>query len=96
MDSITSDEFKRSDAESRIYAEAPVIERPDVSWYRPLMDDPEPSRSTRNSGTVLLTAAQERVLFLKYNYARHRVRNLQVEIGANEPTEDEAHELLRW
>jgi len=96
MDYITSDEFKRSDAEHRIYADAPVIERPDVSWYRPLMDDPEPNRSTRNSGTVLLTAAQERVLFLKYNYARHRVRNLQVEIGANEPTGDEARELLRW
>ena len=96
MDYITSDEFARPGAETRIYDDAQVIERPDVSWYRPLMDDPEPSRSHKNSGTVLLSAAQERVLFLQYNYARHRVRNLQMEIGPNEPTEEDARELLRW
>ena len=95
MDYIDSAEFTRPGAESRIYDEAPPIERPDVSWYRPLMDDPEPSRA-KNSGTVLLTAAQERVLFLQYNYARHRVRQLQMEIGPAEPTEDDARELLRW
>ncbi len=96
MDYIDSDEFERPDAESRIYDEAPVIERPDVSWYRPLMDDPEPSRQSRNAGTILLSAAQERVLFLQYNYARHRVRGLQLAIGPNEPTEAQARELLRW
>ena len=97
MDYIDSEEFSRPDAEQRIYDDAPVIERPDVSWYRPLMDDPEPSRGHgKNSGTILLTAAQERVLFLQYNYARHRVRQLQMEIGPNEPTEGQARELLRW
>ncbi len=97
MDYINSDEFTRTGAEDRIYEEAPDIARPDVSWYRPLMDDPDPSRShTKNTGTVLLTAAQERVLFLQYNYARHRVRNLQMGIGPNEPTEEDARELLRW
>ncbi len=96
MDFIDSDEFDHPEAESRIYNDAPVIERPDVSWYRPLMDDPEPSRQTRNTGTILLSAAQERVLFLQYNYARHRVRQLQLEVGPNEPTESDARELLRW
>ena len=96
MDYINSDEFTRPDAEKRIYDEAPVIERPDVSWYRPLMDDPEPGRQQKNSGTVLLSAAQERVLFLQYNYARHRVRQLQSDIGPNEPTEDQARDILRW
>ena len=95
MDYIDSEEFTRPDAETRIYEDAPVIERPDVSWYRPLMDDPEPSRA-KNSGTILLTAAQERVLFLQYNYARHRVRELQKDIGPNEPTEDQACDLLWW
>ncbi|MHC4209963.1 MAG: sigma-70 family RNA polymerase sigma factor [Planctomycetota bacterium] len=97
MDYIDSEEFSRPDAERRIYDDAPVIERPDVSWYRPLMDDPEPSRGHgKNSGTILLTAAQERVLFLQYNYARHRVRQLQMDVGPNEPTEGQARELLRW
>ncbi|MCZ6852210.1 MAG: sigma-70 family RNA polymerase sigma factor [Planctomycetota bacterium] len=98
MDYIDSEEFTRPDAEDCIYDKAPVIERPDVSWYRPLMDEPEPNRqqTPRNPGTVLLTAAQERVLFLQYNYARHRVRQMQMEIGPNEPTEQQAGDLLRW
>ena len=59
---------------------APEIEKPDVTWYRPLMDDLTGAKShspNRSAGTVLLTAAEERVLFLQYNYARHRVGELQ-------------------
>jgi RNA polymerase primary sigma factor len=98
MDYINSDEFYKPDAESRIYDEAPPIERPDVTWYRPLMDDltSERDRMGRNSSTVLLTGAEERVLFLQYNYARHRVRQLQEEIGPHNPTPAQASELLQW
>jgi hypothetical protein len=39
MDYIDNDEFYKANAEDRIYAKAPVIEKPDVTWYRPLMDD---------------------------------------------------------
>ncbi len=97
IDYIDSEEFYRPDAETRIYDQAPTIERPDVSWYRPLMDDPEPGRhQNKSAGTVLLSAAEERVLFLQYNYARHRVRQLQMEIGPNEPTAAHAGDLLHW
>ncbi|MCI0362395.1 MAG: sigma-70 family RNA polymerase sigma factor [Phycisphaerales bacterium] len=99
MDYIDSEAFYESDAEARIYHHAPEIEKPDVAWYRPLMDDLTPTSkqtSTRNTGTVLLSAAQERVLFLQYNYARHRVRQLQLEIGLDDPTEDQARDILRW
>lgn len=98
MDYIDNDEFYKPGAEERIYDKAPVIEKPDVTWYRPLMDDLTATKSsaTRSAGTVLLTAAQERVLFLQYNYARHRVRELQREIGDAEPTEEQARDILRW
>jgi RNA polymerase sigma factor (sigma-70 family) len=98
MDYIDSKAFYEPDAEHTIYRDAPDIEKPDVSWYRPLMDDQSSRQdsSSRNSGTVLLTAAEERVLFLQYNYARHRVRELQVEIGPNEPDEDQARQILKW
>jgi RNA polymerase sigma factor (sigma-70 family) len=99
MDYIDNEEFYRADAESRIYDEAPVIARPDVTWYRPLMDDLTGAKShgsSRNAGTVLLTGAQEKVLFLQYNYARHRVGQLQQEIGDREPTEEQAREVLKW
>ena len=102
VDYIDSPEFYKSDAEEKIYKKAPVIEKPDVSWYRPLMDDLTPGRDrgsrrgTKNPGTILLTGAQERVLFLQYNYARHRMRQIQKEIGTTEPTLDQARLLLRW
>jgi len=97
IDYIDSEEFRKPDAESRIYAEAPDVQKPDVSWYRPLMDDPNPKHETaKKTGTLLLTAAEERVLFLQYNYARHRVSELQKEIGLNDPTEEQAREILHW
>jgi RNA polymerase sigma factor (sigma-70 family) len=101
MDYIDSTEFREPDAEYRIFDEAPEIQKPDVAWYRPLMDDLTPSsdsmhRSTRNSGTLLLTADEERVLFLQYNYSRFRVSELQKQIGSSGPTDEQAQELLRW
>jgi RNA polymerase sigma factor (sigma-70 family) len=101
MDYIDSEAFYKPNAEEVIYERAPRIEKPDVAWYRPLMDDLGPnkhssSKGGRNPGTVLLTAAQERVLFLQYNYARHRVSELQLEVGLSEPTEDQAREILKW
>lgn len=97
IDYIDSEEFRKPDAEERIYAEAPDVQKPDVSWYRPLMDDPNPKQDpSRKTGTLLLTAAEERVLFLQYNYARHRVSELQNEIGLSDPTEEQAREILRW
>ncbi len=102
IDYIDSEEFYRADAEKRIYDDAPPIEKPDVTWYRPLMDDLGPGRDRgvrgkgKNPGTVLLTGAQERVLFLQYNYARHRMREIQKLIGETEPTLEQARALLNW
>ncbi len=98
MDYIDSDEFYKKDAEHKIYDEAPEIQRPDVSWYRPLMDDltSNPDRKVRSNGTVLLSAEEERVLFLQYNYARHRVRELQEAVGLGEPSPKQIGEMLYW
>ena len=100
MDYIRSEAFEDPDAERQIYALAPEIRRPDVSWYRPLMDDLN-AASRRNEtvkphSSVLLTGAEERVLFLQYNYARFRIAELQGEIGNHQPTMAQARELLRW
>ncbi len=98
MDYIDSEVFYEGDAERSIYEEAPDVEKPDVSWYRPLMDDltPYKDESTRNAGTVLLSAAEERVLFLQYNYARHRVRLAQKVIGPGSLDEGQAREIMQW
>ena len=100
IDYIDSEEFYREGAEKRIYDEAPPIQKPDVSWYRPLMDSfisgRERETRSRNTGTVLLTGAEERVLFLQYNYARHRVREIQKRLGDRLPDAATARDLLSW
>ena len=100
VDFMDSPEFRKAGAERRIFDEAPEIARPDVSWYRPLMDERararEMSRPGRAPATVLLTAAQERVLFLKLNYARFRLAKLQKKAARQELTVDESREALRW
>jgi RNA polymerase primary sigma factor len=100
MDFIDGPEYHADRAEDAIYKNVPSIRKPDVAWYRPLMDDPLSSGARREPGrqssTVLLTAEEERILFRQFNFARFRVSQLQKEIGAGSPTEDQAHEILRW
>ncbi len=101
MDFMASAEFDLEDAEQRILANAPTIARPDVTWYRPLMDDFISARHRRaragnSQSSVLLTGAQERVLFLKYNYSRKRVRLVQDALVDNKPTTDQAREMIKF
>lgn len=103
MDFIDSPEFAKPDAETRIYQELPEVQKPDVSWYRPLMDDLTPLRDRKREGrglrggsTLLLTGAQERILFLKYNFARRAVWLVQEEIGGGTPTIEQARTMIKW
>lgn len=100
MDYIDHPEFHLPGAAERIYGIA-EIERPDVTWYRPLMDDfiAARSRSVRtpkSQSTILLTGAQERILFMKYNFARFSISEIQKRAASRALTLAEAREVLRW
>ena len=78
-----------------VFVEPDPVPLPDVSWYQRLMDPSTPggaeaaSLSRNNSGSVLLTAAQERVLFSQFNYCRKMVcdrRDLLLQTDADAPT----------
>ncbi|MCC7147381.1 MAG: sigma-70 family RNA polymerase sigma factor [Phycisphaeraceae bacterium] len=88
--------FHQPDAEQKIFEEAPAIQRPDTSWYHPVMDNLSDHREARAGGTVLLTAVEERALFLQFNYCRFRVCQLKVEIGSASVRSDPAREMLSW
>lgn len=101
QDYIDSEAFYEEDAERRIYDEAPDVRKPDTSWYHPVMDDitPAKNRTHKSTDQVILTAAEERVLFLQYNYARHRISELQKEVWSSAdqtPTDEQAAEMLKW
>jgi RNA polymerase sigma factor (sigma-70 family) len=101
QDFIDSPVFREDDAERKIYDEAPPVAKPDTSWYHPVMDDLSPgkSRTVKSAQQVILTGAEERVLFHQFNFARYRVWTIQNEIKASaskKPTSDQAEEILRW
>jgi len=100
MDFIDSKAFYEKDAERKIYDEAPAIRKPDASWYHPVMDDLNPNRHRlpKTTEQVILTGAEERVLFLQFNYARYVIWTIQEEVKKTpdkRPTPDQAQEMLR-
>lgn len=102
QDFIDSEVFYEEDAEQNIYEDAPDIMKPDTTWYHPVMDDISTisrTRTVKSSQQVILTGAEERVLFHQFNYSRHRVCKLQNEVwdrADKKPTPEQAHELLMW
>ena len=100
MDYIDHPDFHLADAPDRIYGIA-EIDRPDVTWYRPLMDDfiavrSRSVRTPKSQSTILLTGAQERILFMKYNFARFSISEIQKRAASRALTLAEARDVLRW
>jgi RNA polymerase sigma factor (sigma-70 family) len=86
-----------SEAERQIFDEAPPIQQPDTSWYHPVMDNAADARASKNVGTVLLSAKEERALFLQFNYCRFRVDELREQLKDQESIDpDQARQLLHW
>ncbi|MGD9691136.1 MAG: sigma-70 family RNA polymerase sigma factor [Phycisphaerales bacterium] len=100
QDFIDSPAFYEGDAINKIYDEAPEIPKPDTSWYHPVMDDLSGrTRTIKTAQQVILTGAQEKVLFHQFNYARYRVWKLQQDVWttpARKPTPEQADDILRW
>jgi RNA polymerase sigma factor (sigma-70 family) len=88
--------FSKADAPRKIFDDPEPIARPDTSWYHPVMENAVDARAVNHSGTVLLTAAEERTLFLQFNYCRYKVAELRKKIGDGAVDPDVAHEILEW
>ncbi len=102
QDFIDSPVFYEEDAETKIYQEVPDVQKPDTTWYHPVMDDLSSSTRTRtmkSAQQVILTGAEERILFHQFNFARYRVRCVQravAEAAEKLPTPEQAEDILRW
>ncbi len=88
------------DAVEAVFDAAPEIPVPDSSWYHPVMDAGKTKLSAaRKMGSVLLTAEQERALFIQFNYCRFRVcliRDELKDMACPEQDLDLVQELLHW
>jgi len=97
-DYVANPVFEQADAQRKLFTEAPRIDQPDTSWYHPVMMETTPGTiKSKTVRTVLLTAAQERVLFLQFNYCRYCVAQLREQIGDESTVEPEdARVILQW
>jgi len=98
-DFVENEQFRKADAVKVIFDDAPKIARPDSSWYHPLMENLSPDTRVKTSGSSLLNAAQERALFLQFNYARFMVAQLKEQIGSATGRAIKAapaREMLHW
>jgi RNA polymerase primary sigma factor len=96
---IDNDMFDLPDEQAveQLFAVPDPTPMPDTSWYQPVMHNVAGNRQNKQLGSVLLTAAQERVIFLQYNYCRMRVCRLRDELLDSprmRPTV--ARQMLSW
>jgi len=95
-DYVDNELFTKRNAHRAIFEDAPDITKPDTSWYHPVMDNATESRATSNVKPVLLTAIQERALFIQFNYCRFMVAELKKKVGDSPVTADLARRILEW
>lgn len=95
LDFVPNPLFEKPEAQRQIFDEAAPISRPDTSWYHPVMDNLTEPRSV-HVGTVLLTAAQERTLFLQFNFCRYEINRLAKQIGEGPIDPQIAQQILAW
>lgn len=96
MDYIHDERFEEPDAYEKLFEQAPELPEPNTSWYQPVMEEVDVERAGKQVVNVVLTAEQERVLFLQYNYARYRVSLLREQMTEQMPSDEQARELLHW
>ncbi len=101
QDFIDSPAFYEESAEHKIYVDVPDVAKPDTSWYHPVMDDLSSSRNrtVKSTQQVILTGAEEKILFHQFNFARCTVNRIQKDVWdspAKQPTPEQAQDVLRW
>jgi RNA polymerase sigma factor (sigma-70 family) len=101
QDFIPSPAFDEEEAYRKIYVDIPAVPLPDTSWYHPVMDDIASARgrTVKSAQQVILTGAQEKILFHKFNFARYQIWKIQHACWATpsrQPTPEQAEEVLKW
>ena len=86
--------FRRKDIESDLFDFNKEPELPTTSWYQPTRD--EALDQAMQGAPQLMTAAEERIMFLRFNYSKLRLCKLQRLIKKNGLTRKRAEEVLEW
>src|SRR5258706_912818 len=86
--------FAQKNLEAELFnmAKEPVL--PTVGWYQPTRD--EALDQAMQGAPQLMTAAEERLMFLRFNYSKRKLSRLQRLIRKSGLTRKRAAEVLEW
>jgi len=93
LDYVKNDMFRKASAERELFDEGMPLQAASTSWYHPMVDDELIAQSAPSSS--LLTTAQERHVFLRYNFARCKAQGF-VKKFKSHPGKQMARDLLLW
>ena len=69
------------------------IPLPPVSWYKPTMEKPEDLGQKKSKA---MSKEEERLMFLRYNYAKLRLENLRRSVASKGITQKIARDIMKW
>lgn len=85
--------FQQKNIETELFAENAEPALPMTSWYQPTRDDPE---NALTGTPQLMSAKEERLMFLRFNYCKLRLEKLQRKIKRDGLTRATAEEFVDW
>jgi len=85
--------FQRPDSEHKLFELESEPELPATSWYQPTGGGAE---DTDGVTPLCMKPAEERLMFLRFNYAKLKLSTLQKQIRLNELTRETAIAFLEW
>lgn len=92
MDSVF---FHKKNAEAQLFSEeAAVPELPLTSWYQPTREEMLESGIT--GAPKLMSAAEERLMFLRFNFSKHRLMQIKKKVAKTGLTKELAEEAIEW
>jgi RNA polymerase primary sigma factor len=85
--------FKQRNIEKELFNFDKEPQLPLTSWYQPTREDLENPNSTTPQ---LMSASEEKLMFLRFNYAKRKLIGLQKKVAAEGLTPELAESVLEW
>jgi len=93
---VDHEAFHERNAQAKLFDPAFEIPEPDTAWYHPVVGSTKDPSRYSNAGSVVLTAEQERMLFLRFNYCRFKLAKLRDKLVDKKLSAAKVRELLEW
>jgi len=85
--------FRRKHIERDLFEVEAEPQLPPTAWYQPTWQDLE---GVGSNSPKLMKAAEERMMFLRFNYAKRRLSDLKKRIAKDGLTKETAEQVIEW